>query len=49
MEQLIDAKLEQQYSTAQVEDFYKDFAADSKKYAAIDPNIVDTLFGFTNF
>ena len=49
MEQLIDAKLEQEYSTAQVEAFYKDFAADSKKYRDIDAPIVDTLFAFTNF
>ena len=49
MEDYMDAKMMEKYSLDEIKSFYADFAADPKKYEAIDKPVVEELFSFTDF
>lgn len=49
LEQIIDSKLFQDFPEPTVKAFYSDFANNFKSYEQINPDTVETLFGFTDF
>ena len=46
---MIEANLKEQYSDEEIELFYSTFKDNLSKYEKINPEVVDTLFGFIDF
>mmetsp|Transcript_8513 Transcript_8513/g.14340 ORF Transcript_8513/g.14340 Transcript_8513/m.14340 type:complete len:158 (-) Transcript_8513:633-1106(-) len=49
LDQLIEAKLREQYDEEQIKQFYASFAQNFKQYEAVDSDAVEVLYGFINF
>jgi ADP-ribosylation factor 2-binding protein len=49
LEQIIEANLKEKYSDEQIELFYTTFKDNLSQYEKINPEVVDTLFGFIDF
>lgn len=49
LEGSIDSKLYQHYSEQQIKAFYNDFKDNFAQYQSINTDVVETLFGFTDF
>lgn len=49
LEEVIEANLKQQYSDEQIETFYSTFKENMPEYSKVNPEVVETLFGFIDF
>ena len=49
MEQIIEAKLKENFTEEDIQEFYKTFRENLEKYEKIDGETIDVLFGFIDF
>ena len=49
LEEMIEANLKEKYTNEQIEAFYASFKDNLSNYEKINPEVVDTLFGFIDF
>ena len=49
LEEVIEANLKQKYTDEQIENFYITFKDNMPEYQKVNPEVVDTLFGFIDF
>ena len=49
LENIIETKLKQTYSDQFISEFYQSFKENFSQYEKINNEVVDTIFGFTNF
>ena len=49
MEQIIEAKLKENFTEEDIQEFYKTFRENLDKYEKIDGETIDVLFGFIDF
>lgn len=49
LEQIIETKLRETYAEDEINEFYKSFKDNLANYEKIDADVVNTIFGFTDF